>query len=107
MKNYQTSTPFDPRNLAKGHMTYCDLLETALRDPGKEGCQITDLLTRTPILRILKDTEVDDEIQLNHEQWTLVNELFTARKWPVDDGVADVAIALVAEMEAPSISLVD
>lgn len=98
MKNLQTATSFN--DVKDGVvLSYTDILEIALRSPGSKGVDIKDLLLRAPILDILFATEVGSDIHLSHDQWSLVNEIFSSRQWPVADGVIAVALALEVEMK--------
>lgn len=98
MKNQQTTTSFS--DVKDGVvLTFTDILEIAIRSPGSKGIDIKDLLLRAPILEVLDKTATFADIHLSHDQWSLVNEIFSSRKWPVEDGVIAVAQALEIEMK--------
>lgn len=98
MKNQQTNTSFsDVKNGVD--LSYTDILEIAIRSPGGQGVDIKELLLRAPILEVLDKTAIFADIHLSHDQWSLVNEIFSGRKWPVADGVIAVAQALEIEMK--------
>jgi len=98
MKNIQTDALRDD-SPASPKMTYADLLISSVRDHGGKGVDVEELLVRIPIVRALQAAPIDGEILLTHDQWAKLDGLFRAGKWPVSEGVADVAEALAAEMK--------
>ena len=98
MKNKITTARFsDIRNGEP--LSVVNILEIALRDPGEKGHPVDELMKRMDILDRLKSVDLDGDIDLTHEQWIHVWEVYSSRMWPVVDGVAEVARMLEKEME--------
>lgn len=98
MKNIETQTPFTDAPDSP-LMTFAQILEIAVRDPGEKGCSPQELMLRDPIIKTLSAAEIGEEIPLSHEQWAKVNELFNARNWTTAECFREVAFALVDEMK--------
>jgi hypothetical protein len=106
MKNQQTDTRFKDLNNGEP-LAFADIFILALRWAGDRGVDAVDLVERAPVIKALKAVGVGEEIKLSHEEWALVDGLFQDRKWPVDDGIIECAVALLAEMESPLALLED